>query len=103
MVLILKNAPRVLLIEPDVEMQRKVTLMLEPDCATGAATDAASAIILHNETPADLVLANIMTSPRDGFAAVSEIRRNTQFNAVPVIVYSSPGTEEVCLELMDNG
>src|SRR5262249_51790403 len=66
-------------------------------------TDAASAFILQNETPADLVLANITTGPRDGVCAVNEIRRNTQFNAVPIIVYSSPAGEEVCLELMDSG
>jgi PAS domain S-box-containing protein len=102
MVLILKTAPRVLLVEPDIEMQRKITQMLASHYATGVATDAASAFILHTETTADLVLANIMTDSRAG-ADVNEIRRNTHFNAVPIIVYSSPGTEDVCLELMDIG
>jgi PAS domain S-box-containing protein len=102
MVLILKNAPRVLVIESDLEMQRKVTQMLAADYATGVATDAASAFILHNETPADLVLANIMAGARDG-ATVGEIQKHPQFNPVPVIVYSSAGREEVCLALMDSG
>ena len=87
MVFILKNAPRVLLIESDLEMQRKVTRMLEADYVTSVAADAASAFILHSETPADLVLANIMTGTSDD---VSEVRRNMQFNAIPIIVYSSP-------------
>jgi PAS domain S-box-containing protein len=99
----LKNAPRILLIDSDLELQRTVTQMLAADYATGVATDAASAFIQHNETPADLVLANITTGPRDGVGDVSEIRRNTQFNAVPILVYSSPAGEEVCLELMDSG
>jgi PAS domain S-box-containing protein len=102
MVLMLKNAARVLLIEADFEMQRKVTQMLAGHYATDVATDAASAIIRHHETTANLVLANIMTGTPDG-ADVSEIRRNTQFNAVPIIVYSSPAGEELCLELMDSG
>lgn len=100
MVPILKNAPRVLLIESDLEMQRKVTHMLAADYATFVAADAASAFIVHSETPADLVVANIMAGTRDD---VSKVRTNMQFNAVPVIVYSSPAEEELCLELMDRG
>jgi PAS domain S-box-containing protein len=102
MVLILRNAPRVLLIESDLDLQRTITQMLAA-YATSVATDAASAFMLHNETPADLVLANIMSGPRDGAGDVSEIRRHTRFNAVPIIVYSSPAGEAVCLELMDSG
>jgi PAS domain S-box-containing protein len=100
MVRILKNTACVLLIESDVEMQRKVTQMLVADYATFVATDTASAFIVHSETPADLVLANIMTGTPDD---VSEVRRNMQFNAVPIIVYSSPAEEALCLELMDSG
>jgi PAS domain S-box-containing protein len=102
MVLVLKNVPRVLLIEADLEMQRKVTQMLAADYVAFAATDAPSAFILHSETPADLVLANVMTGTRNG-SDTSEVRRNMQFNAVPIIVYSSPAEEELCLELMDSG
>src|SRR5215471_16596205 len=100
MVFILKNAPRVLLIESDLEMQRKVTQMLAADYATFVATDAASAFIVHSERAADLLLANIMTGAPDD---VSEVRRNMQFNEVPIIVYSSAAEEELCLELMDSG
>ena len=60
MVPILKNAPRVLLVESDLKLQRKITQMLAPH-ATAVATDATSAFVLQNETPADLVLANITT------------------------------------------
>ena len=100
MVLILKNAPRVLLIESDLEMQRKVTQVLTADYVTLAATDAESAFIVHSETPADLVLANTITVALDD---VSQVRRNMQFNAVPIIVYSSAAEEELCLKLMDSG
>jgi PAS domain S-box-containing protein len=103
MVPVLKNTPRILLIASDLELERKVTQMLGADYAISVAPDAASAFILHDETPADLVIANIMTGSSDGVGDVSEIRRNMQFNAVPIIVYSPPGGEEVCLELMDTG
>src|SRR5262249_47001270 len=94
------NAPRVLLIESDLVMQRKVKQMLAADYVTFVATDAVSAFTLYGETHADLVLANVLTGKPDD---VSEVRRNIQFNAVPVIVYSSPAEEELCLELMDSG
>src|SRR5215471_11689526 len=100
MVLILKNAPRVLLIESDLEMQRKITQVLTADYVTLVATDVESALTVHSETPADLVLANTITVALDD---VSQVRRNMQFNAVPIIVYSSAAEEELCLELMDSG
>ena len=81
-------------------MQGKVTQMLAGDYVILVATDSESAFIVHRETPADLVLANIITGTLDD---VSKVRRNMQFNAVPIIVYSSAAEEELCLELMDSG
>src|SRR5262245_19316065 len=99
----LKNCPLVLVIESEPEAQHNLTKMLEARYAIDVAKDAATAFILNHQRTADLVLANVMAGNRDGTSLIRELRRDEQFQFVPIIVYASSAGEELCLEAMEAG
>src|SRR5262245_36817070 len=103
MTTMLKNDARVLLIESDPGLQHTLAQMLQSHYPIEIATYWETACILDRERTADLILAGVMTDRPDSKSLVHEIRRSPQLHSIPIIVYGSPASEELCLEAMEAG
>ena len=58
--------------------------------------------LLRNEIP-DMIFLDIKMRGKDGLASIAEIRKNTDYNHVPVIMYTSLKAEKFVDESYANG
>ena len=90
---------RILLIDSNAQLRRDVTQFLADHYVIDAMDDIPTPLSLARERFPDLVLVDAMMLWVDGFDLLDEFRRK----AVPIILYSSSGDEESCLEGMEAG
>src|SRR5512138_2279290 len=90
---------RILLIDSNPQLRRDVTQFLADHYVIDAMDDIPTPLSLARERFPDLVLVDAMILWVDGFDLLDEFRRK----AVPIILYSSSGDEESCLEGMEAG
>src|SRR5215470_6123584 len=98
-----KDTRRILLVDSDSQMRQDVTQLLATHYGIDAAADAPTAFSLARERTPDLVLAGVVTRKSDGVDIVREFRRNAWLRVVPIILYSSPTEEELCMEGVEAG
>jgi PAS domain S-box-containing protein len=98
-----KDTPWILLIEADFQKRQDVTRLLVVHYGIHATADTSTVFRLARERSPDLMLANVMMLKLDGFDLLHQFRQNEDLKAVPIILYSSPNEEELCLEGMEAG
>src|SRR5262249_23515828 len=98
-----KHTPWILLIEGDFQRRQDVTRLLVVHYGIHPTADTSTVFRLARERTPDLILANVMMLKLGGFDLLHQFRQNEDLKAVPIILYSSPQDEELCLEAMEAG
>src|SRR5262245_34352604 len=98
-----KHTPWILLIEGDFQRRQDVTRLLVVHYGIHPTADTSTVFRLAPERTPDLILANVMMLKLGGFDLLHQFRQNEDLKAVPIILYSSPQDEELCLEAMEAG
>ncbi len=85
----------ILIVDNERHIQRLLQFTLEK---TGAAVRMAGsgeeALKILTETPADLMLIDLVMPGMDGFATVRELRKNPALQQMPIIMLTSRGQSE---------
>jgi DNA-binding response OmpR family regulator len=99
-----ENQKSVLIIEDDIHISKVYEIQIKKEGFLAIiARDGEEAIrILENETP-DLIILDLMIPKKDGFAVLQEIRKNSKFSELPVLVISNLGQKSDEIRAMDLG
>jgi PAS domain S-box-containing protein len=95
---------RILLADDNADMREYLRrLLTQSGCHVVAVGDGEAAIDALQETPFDLVLADVMMPKGDGFNVVAALRRSEHTQSTPVILLSARAGEEARIEGMAAG
>jgi len=95
--------PQILVVDSDSQMRHYLTRLLSAHYGIVSVADAWEAFCLPLERAPDLVLANVTTQGANSTDLVREFRRDERLENVPIILYSPPVGEKLCLEGMEAG
>lgn len=93
--------PRILLVDHDQEMRDSLKLLLGQHYEVIVVEPAAALTAIQQQVP-DLVLVDVLM-PLDVLALLQGLRADAQTQEVPVILLSTPGEEEACIEGLEAG
>lgn len=95
---------KVLLIDDNEETLQLVKEILEDHsfvCLT--ANTAPEGLKVAKKTRPDLILLDLMLPQMSGFGFVRQLRGDAELSAIPIVVLSAVGDEEVAREVLDIG
>ena len=94
------DRPAVLVVEDNDEMRRFVTDVLAGDYRVRTAADGAQALARALAVPPDLVVTDLMLPRLGGDELVAAMRAEASLKAVPVLVLSAKGNEDLRARLL---
>ncbi|HEY9742182.1 MAG TPA: response regulator, partial [Coleofasciculaceae cyanobacterium] len=92
---------RILLVDDDPQMRDSLKLLLGQHYQVMVVDGAAAVSAIQQQVP-DLILADALM-PLDALALLQALRADPQTQEVPVILLSTPGEEEACIEGLEAG
>jgi signal transduction histidine kinase len=95
---IAKRRPRIVLADDNADMREYVERLLSEQYDVLPVPNGARALDIVLTDPPDLVLTDVMMPEMDGFALLTEIRRNPKTRTIPVIVLSARAGEEAAVQ-----
>lgn len=96
-------AARILFVDDNADMRAYVSRVLGQRYDVLTAPDGKAALMSVEQSPPDLVVADVMMPGMDGFELVHALRANQQTCTIPVILLSARAGEEACIEGMHAG
>jgi signal transduction histidine kinase len=97
------DAPLVLVVEDNVEMNRLVSEILAGEYRVARAYDGASGIRKALELRPDLIVSDVMMPEVGGEALVREVRGHPELDATPIILLSALADEAARVKLLTEG
>lgn len=94
------SRPTVLVVEDNADMRRFITDVLISEYRVVAAADGAQALVCAMAEPPDLVVTDLMLPKLGGDQLVAEMRARPGLMAVPVLVLSAKGDEQLRARLL---
>ena len=102
-----KNSPRILVVEDNLVNLQLLTLYIQDNCMAYSALDGKAAIESARQNRFDMILMDINLGPGlDGIQAMLEIRKLSDYRAVPVVAltgYASIGDRDRLISLGFSG
>src|SRR5262249_25428186 len=85
------------------QIRQYVMELLSAHYDVRAEAEASAALKSASALAPNLVLANVTTLAMDGFDVLRELRQDLRMKPAPIILYSDPAGEELCVEGMEAG
>lgn len=93
---------RILLVDNDQEIRDSLKLLLGQHYQVMVADGAAALTAIQQQVP-DLILADVLMLKLDDLALLQALRGNPETQEVPIILLSTRGDEEACIEGLEAG
>ncbi len=98
------SIPRVVVIDDDHEILKLIVMLLRRIGAEAATfADGQSALAHLNAQTPDLIVLDLMLPDMDGFEILSQVRAQSQFNRVPVLILSAKADANSIRQGLDLG
>lgn len=97
------DAPTVLVVEDNPEMNRLIARSLAPAYRAVCVFDAPQALEKLRASPVDLVLTDMMMPNMSGDQFVREVRKDPAFNRIPVVVVTAKADDHTRIVMLRQG
>lgn len=98
-----KSRRRILIVEDDIEIRAYLKSELSSDFVVTTATNGEEAMQAIRHKKPDLVISDVMMPVMDGMELLSQIRRNTTINGLPVILLTAKTTDQDKIAGLEQG
>ena len=98
-----EDRPLVLLVEDNVEMRRFITEALARDYRVFSALDGREGLSRARELPPDLIISDVMMPEMSGDELLRELRADSRFDLIPVLVLTAKADEGTRIRLLSEG
>ncbi|MDR0973077.1 MAG: response regulator [Prevotellaceae bacterium] len=97
------QSPTILVVDDDIDVVQYLQLLLSQHYEVICRFNAADAYKTLEEKPVDLVLSDVVMPGTDGFLLCRQIKQNTQFCHIPVILITAKSATESQVEGLNMG
>jgi PAS domain S-box-containing protein len=97
------GAPRVLVVEDDVDVRRVIVWALAPEFKVEVATDGVEGVAAATAQPPDLIVTDIRMPRLSGEELVRQLRSHPELDATSILVLSGQGDDELRVRLLSEG
>lgn len=97
------NAPLVLVVEDNPDMNRFIAESLRPRYRVACAFDGRQGLDMARANPPDLILSDVMMPVMSGDRMVAELRQQPEFAHIPVIVLTAKTDDALRVGLFEKG
>ena len=97
------DAPLVLVVEDNADMNAFIAASLTPAYRTASACDGREGLARALALRPDLILCDVMMPHMDGEQMVAELRRQPGMESIPVVMLTAKADEELRLRLLKDG
>ncbi len=98
------HAPRIVVVDDDYELLKLIAMLLRRIGAQSRTFFDGQAALEHLKTEIpDLIILDLMLPDMDGFDVLRQIRGQSQFNAVPILILSAKADPDTIRSGLENG